>query len=154
MLKRDITFDDFNGDKVTETHYFNLTKVELVELETKYAGGLEKNIMSIAEAKDARVLFKEFKDIILMSYGQKSPDGKLFKKSDELKEEFAQTAAFDALMMEILGNEEAAAKFIAGVMPADLAEAVAKDKKSLQDAVAEKLGTTPKTTAEIAAEQA
>lgn len=154
MLKRDITFEDFNGDKVTETHYFNLTGTELVELETAYSGGLEKNIETIVEAKDAKTLFAEFKKIILMSYGQKSPDGKHFIKNDELRELFSQSAAFDALVMEFFTDEAVAANFIKAVMPRDLAEAVEEDKKKiLQDATAEKLGTAPKTTAEIAAEQ-
>ena len=33
MLKKDITFTDFDGEVKTQTHYFNLTKAECVELQ-------------------------------------------------------------------------------------------------------------------------
>ena len=156
MLKREITFEDFNGEKQTEVHYFNLSKSELIELESSFNGGLERNLQAIIEAKDSATLLKEFKTIILMAYGQKSPDGKRFIKNDQLREEFKQTAAYDALFMELATDDKAGAAFIRGVIPADLAEEVRKEQESgsLQQATAEKLGTAPKTTAEIAAEQA
>jgi len=151
MLKRVITFEDFNGDTVTETHYFNLTKTELVELEAEYEGGLEGYMQAIIDAKDNKTLLAEFKKIILMSYGVKSPDGKRFIKSTELREEFSQTAAFDALFMELASSEDAGASFIASIIPRDLGETVAK--ADLKAEVAEKMGIREKTTAEIAAEQ-
>lgn len=151
MLKRDITFKDFHGDTVTETHYFNLTKTELVELELDYAGGLENNLTAMVEAKDGRTLMKEFKKIILMAYGKKSEDGRRFIKTQELRDEFVQTAAYDALFIELVTDEEAAAKFIEAVLP----EMDETEKSALKQEMAEKLGTAerPKTTAELAAEQ-
>lgn len=153
MLKREITYEDFDGNKQTDIYYFNLTKSELVELEAEFEGGLEKSITAIAEAKDAATLLAQFKKIILSSYGVKSPDGKRFEKSDKLREEFQQTAAYDQLFIELATDEEAATKFISGIIPRDLSEEVQKEK-DLRQATAEKLGTAPKTTAEIAAEQA
>lgn len=153
MLKREISYEDFDGNKQTDIFYFNLTKSELVELEADFEGGLEKSITAIAEAKDGATLLAQFKRIILMSYGIKSPDGKRFEKSDKLREEFQQTAAYDQLFIELATDEEAATKFIQGIIPRDLGEEVQKEK-DLRQATAEKLGTAPKTTAEIAAAQA
>lgn len=150
MLKREITFEDFNGETVTEVHYFNLTKTELVELELDYSGGIENNIMAIVEARDGKTLMKEFKKIILMAYGKKSEDGRRFVKTDALREEFTQTAAFDALFYELATDEEAAAKFIEGVIPKMNDE----EKDQLKAKMADKLKTEerPKTTSELANE--
>jgi hypothetical protein len=124
MLKRNITYEDFDGNTVTEVFYFNLSKTEIVELEVEYEGGLEKSIQRIIEAKDYEVLIREFQRLILLSYGVKSEDGKRFVKSDQLREEFKQTAAYDALFVELAADENAAADFFIGVVPKDLADGV------------------------------
>lgn len=123
MLKRDITFEDFNGETVSETHYFNLTKSEILSLEASYSGGLEAAIQRIIDAKDSMALIAEFQKIILLAYGIKSDDGKRFIKNDTLREEFKQTAAYDVLFMELATNDKLAADFMIGIMPKDLAKA-------------------------------
>lgn len=124
MLKRDITYEDFNGNRITETFFFNLTKSELVELEAGYDGGLQEAITKIIDAKDFKALILEFKKIVLLSYGIKSEDGKRFIKSDQIREEFAQTAAYDALFTELATDENAAVIFLTGIMPKDLVNQV------------------------------
>ena len=80
MLKREIKYTDFDGNEVTDTFYFNITKSEIVELEVGYTGGMEGFIKNIVNAEDNKALVAEFKRIILLAYGQKSPDGKRFIK--------------------------------------------------------------------------
>jgi hypothetical protein len=121
MLKREITYEDFDGQTVTETFYFNLTKTEIVQLEVDYDGGLESTLRRIITTEDVKALMREFKKIVLMAYGVRSEDGKRFVKNDELREAFTQTAAYDALFIELATNDEAAAKFIQGIIPKDLA---------------------------------
>lgn len=154
MLKQTITFEDYNGDTVTETHYFNMTKVELIELELEYAGGFENTVKAMIDAKNNKDLFAAVKKLVLSAYGQKSADGKRFVKSPGLSEEFSQTAAFDKLMMDLGTDDEKAFAFIVGVMPKDLADEASK--KDLKGAMAERLGAAPKekTTAELASELA
>ncbi|MET0786302.1 MAG: hypothetical protein ABWY25_06310 [Paenisporosarcina sp.] len=126
MLKRDITYEDFDGEKVTETFYFNLTRSEIIELEVGYKGGLQEALQRIVKADDKKTLIAEFKKIVLLAYGVKSDDGKRFIKNDELREEFSQTAAYDALFMELATSDDAAATFIRGVVPKDFAKEVEK----------------------------
>lgn len=130
MLKREITYEDFNGDQVTEVFYFNISKPELVELEVEYEGGFGKMIQNVIEAKNNKELIRHFKQIILLAYGQKSEDGKRFIKSEKMREEFTQTAAYNMLFMELATDENSAAMFLQGVLPrdmsADLAKAVAE----------------------------
>jgi hypothetical protein len=125
MLKRNITYTDFEGNEITETFYFNLSRTEMVEMEVSYEGGLEATIQRIIETQDSKALIMEFKRIVLLSYGIRSADGKRFIKNDEVREEFTQTAAYDALFMELAMNDDAAVKFIQGILPRDLAQAAA-----------------------------
>lgn len=120
MLKKTITYTDYNGTERTEDHYFNLSKAELMEMEMGTTGGLAEMIKRIVDAKDAPAIVKIFKDLILKAYGVKSADGKRFMKSEEISTEFAQTEAYSILFMELATDADAAAAFINGIVPADL----------------------------------
>lgn len=122
MLKRTVKYEDYNGETTSDVVYFNLTKSELVELELSYDRGFGEALQAIIDAKDHKTLIFEFKKILLLSYGIKSEDGKRFIKSDELRLEFSQTAAYNALFMELAMDDNAAADFIKGIMPKDLVE--------------------------------
>lgn len=123
MLKKTITYTDYNGKERTEDFYFNLTKAELTQLENSVSGGISDYIQQIKEAENVPELIKLFKKIILISYGEKSEDGKRFmkKKNGELLADvFESTEAFNVLFMELATDAEAATKFMNGVMPSDL----------------------------------
>lgn len=121
MYKKTLTYTDFDGVERTEDFYFNFTKAELMDLQLSTEGGLLEIIKTIVKSKNTPELVKLFKKTILLSYGVKSEDGKRFKKSDEIREDFIATAAYPEIYMELATNAEAAAEFINGVLPADLA---------------------------------
>lgn len=123
MFKRDVTYEDFDGEEVTETFYFNLSKRELIELEVEYKEGLQDALQRIIKANDNKTLIAEFQKIVLLAYGIKSDDGRRFIKTPIVKEEFSQTAAYDSLFMELATNAEAASAFINGIIPKDIAQA-------------------------------
>lgn len=129
MLKKAITYTDYNGNERTEDFYFNLTKAELMEMELGTSGGMAEAIQRIVSAQDAPAIIKIFKDIVLKAYGVKSPDGKKFLKKDAngrpLSEEFEQTEAYSVLFMELATDADMAAKFINGIMPADIVKQAA-----------------------------
>ena len=120
MLKKIITYTDYDGLERTEEFRFNLTKAELMDMELTTVGTFSKLMQKIIDEKDMVRLAKYFKELILKSYGVKSDDGKRFIKSPELSEAFSQTEAYSELYMELLGNSEYAVKFIQQVMPKDL----------------------------------
>ena len=126
MLKRDITYENFDGEQTTDTFYFNLTKSEIIELEVGYEGGLQAALQRIIRTNDSKSLISEFKKIVLSAYGVRSDDGKRFIKNDQLREEFSQTAAYDALFMDLATNDDAAATFIKGVVPKDFQKEMEK----------------------------
>lgn len=123
MLKKVISYTDYDGNERKETFYFNLSKAEIAEMELSTSGGLAQMIQKIIDEKDHPKIVRIFKDLILKSYGEKSPDGKRFIKSEEISNAFAQTEAYSELFMELASNADAASAFINGIVPADVAEA-------------------------------
>lgn len=126
MLKKTITYEDFNGDTVSEDFFFHLSKAELVELEMSHEGGLSSALQRIVEAEDGKGIVAEFKNIILGAYGKKSLDGKRFVKNQTIREEFESTEAYSTLFMELVMDADAAAEFINGIIPKEMAEEAAK----------------------------
>lgn len=122
MIKRTMTYEDYNGLTRTEDFYFHLTEAELTEMEMGTEGGLAEMMKRIVDAKDAPAIIKVFKDLILKAYGVKSADGRRFEKSEQISREFEQTPAYSKLFMELATDDKAAADFINGVIPAGLAE--------------------------------
>ena len=129
MLKKTISYTDFNGNKRTEDFYFNLTKAEIAEMEMSISGGLAEMIQNIIKQDDVPSIIKIFKELILKSYGVKSLDGKRFEKTDELRKEFESTEAYSELFMELATNAEEGAKFINGIMPSDLIKEMANNEE-------------------------
>ena len=117
MLKKTITYTDYNNVESTEDFYFNLTKAELMEMEIGTTGGMADMIKRIVDAKDAPAIIKIFKELVLKAYGEKSADGKRFVKSEEISNGFAQTEAYSQLFMELATDADAAAAFVNGIIP-------------------------------------
>ena len=130
MLKKTVTYTDFDGNERTEELYFNLTKAELMELQMSEIGGLEKRLKGIIMAQNGVEIMKFFKDIFLNSYGVKSPDGRRFIKNDEVRTDFEQTEAYSQLFMELVTDADKMADFIKGVIPSDLASQVDEEMKN------------------------
>ena len=128
MLKKTITYTDYNGVERKEDFHFNLSKAEIMEMEMSTSGGLTELINRVVETQDTPTIIKIFKDLILKAYGKKSLDGKRFIKNKEISEEFSQTAAYSILFMELATNADAAAAFENGIIPADAAAELAKQQ--------------------------
>ena len=71
MLKKAITYTDYNGVERTEDFYFNLSKAEVMEMELGTVGGLAEMLKRIVDSQDVPALIKNFKEIILKAYGEK-----------------------------------------------------------------------------------
>jgi hypothetical protein len=122
MLKKTIEYVDFDGTTRKEDFYFNLTQSEIAAMELSTKGGLVEKINRIVAEQDGEQIINFFRDFILKSYGEKSPDGKHFQKSEELSKKFSWTMAYDQLFMELCTNADRAAAFVNAVVPATVAE--------------------------------
>lgn len=144
MLKKTITYKDFNDEEVSEDFYFNLSKAELVELEMSHEGGLSESLQKIIAAEDGKGIITEFKNIILTAYGKRSDDGKRFIKNQTLREEFESTEAYSVLFMELITETDKAIEFVNGVIPKDMSAEVSKLTEAQSENNAEpKLNVVP-----------
>lgn len=126
MLTKTITYTDYNGLERTENFYFNLSKSELTELELTTEGSLTAALNKMVNANDISDLSRMFKRILLLAYGEKSPDGRRFMKSEEISLAFSQTPAYDQLFMELFTGTDSMIEFINAIIPKEAAEAAAK----------------------------
>ena len=120
MYKIREKYEDYNGNERVEEFYFNLTKAEITDMELTTEGGMSAMLNRIIAAKDTSKLIAVFKDLILRSYGQKSPDGRRFIKSDELTKEFTETPAYSQIYLRLATDDKAATEFVNNVIPKDL----------------------------------
>lgn len=120
MFKKTVTYTDYNGVERTEDFYFNFTKAEMTEMELSQEGTFSEWIQKVVDSQNTPELIAIFKKIVLESYGEKSPDGRRFIKSEEIKNAFEQTEAYSEIFMELAMDAEAAGKFINGILPKDL----------------------------------
>lgn len=137
MLKKTITYTDYNGTTRKEDFYFNLTQAEVTELEVSVEGGLVEMINRIVAAQNGKVIIETFKDIILRAYGEKSPDGRRFIKNQEVRDAFAQTEAYSNLFMELATESKAASEFVNGIVPPNTKKATPADQSDEAPAVPE-----------------
>lgn len=135
MYSKKIKYTDYFGTEKTEEFLFNISKAEIFDMQFSTKGGFETIIRGIINTKDVNEMGKIFKKIILMSYGEVSPDGKKFLKSEEMSREFEQSAAYDALYTELLTDSNAASEFINHVIPiSEIEELIKKSGGSEQPA--------------------
>lgn len=134
MIKKTITFTDFNGVKKTEDHYFNLTRTEVIEMELSndgYADAMDR----LVKAPSGAAIMKEMKKFLLGAYGIKTADGR-FEKSQEIRDRFESSKAYDEFFIDFVMDDVKAAQFINEIFPPDLVEAAqkARDNRAATDA--------------------
>jgi hypothetical protein len=150
MLKHPITYEDFNGETVTEEFYFNITKAEAAEMELSTKGGLSQYLADIVEKGDAAKTVAAFKEILLKSVGRRSPDGRRFVKNAEIIEDFLSSNAYSVLFMQLVTDAQFSADFINKVFPQDLVEKT--QSKNIVDLPTAKLQAVPTLSPEKLAE--
>lgn len=122
MLKKDITFKDLDGNSVTKTFYFALSKVEIAKLALSEGGGLVEYINNIIAKQDAEKIIEAFERILKLAYGVRGEDNLRFIKSEQLSAEFMQTDAYDSMFFQLVTDATFAAEFITAIIPPELAK--------------------------------
>jgi hypothetical protein len=132
MLKKTITFDDYDGVKRTEVLHFNLSKGDITELALLFPGGpeaLKAFWETIALSKDPQLIVPEVKKLIALSYGilEESENGRFrFRRSEQLTDDFVSSMAFDELVWSLVTDVNAIQEFFLGILPKNLADEVSK----------------------------
>jgi len=143
MLKQTIKFKTLDGDDRERDFYFHIKKDKLVELEIVHEGGFKDHLQDIIASKNGRKIMDAFKEIVAMSYGERSEDGMSFLQSPERSEWFMGTDAYSEFFFDLVTEPEFAAKFVNGIMPSNLEQEAAKLEAKMKRAG---LNTGPDTT--------
>lgn len=135
MVKRTITYPDFNGESRTEDHYFNYNEAELSKLEWSKNGGFSEYLKRIIDAKDMESIAQVFDQVILETYGVKSLDGKYFQKGKdhEYARAFMESGAYPVFFMDLVSTPGALAKFFNELIPAKLVEKANEAAKRVEE---------------------
>ena len=130
MYKMTVTYPDFDGTERTEDFFFHLSKSEITKMNFATPGGMEAYLNKIINSKDGEQIMNTFDMFITKSFGVKSEDGKHFRKTQEDLDDFLSSAAYDQIFMELCTDSDKAAKFVNGIIPADLAAEIDKMNKA------------------------
>ena len=116
MLKKHVKYQGFDGEIIEEDLYFNLTRMDAIELSARYESkDLAAYMDEIVKNKDIVSLYRVLKDIVLLAYGVKSEDGKRFIKNDSVRKEFEESLAFAQLIEDLHETESALSEFVTGI---------------------------------------
>lgn len=135
MIKMNVSAETFDGDMVTETLWFHMNKVDLIELQQSEPGGFTDTLQAFMSRKsedwtmaDKFKLFDFFRTMVDKAYGERSSDGKRFRKSPEILANFKDSIFYDEFVLSLLEDEEKSIKFFNGVMPKNLIEQAKKER--------------------------
>lgn len=136
MIKKTLTFKNFRKETETEDFYFNMSEGELTLMQIRAIDqkneSFSDKLDKISKGLQGSELADVIEDLVLRSYGVKTSDGKKFRKSPEILEDFTSSGAYSVLITELFSLEGSLAEFINGVVPDDL---VKSSEKSAQQQI-------------------
>ena len=135
MLDKKIKYTDFLGNEREETFHFHISDAKLAEWELSRSGGLTAYITKIAETQDVPKLIELYKELIAMSIGEISPDGRRFMQSEEITKNFTETNAYEVLFMELATSDKAGADFVSGLVSDKLKKALAENNNGVHNGI-------------------
>lgn len=131
MLKKKVKFEDFNGNEQEVEIHFNLTKTELSNFYAQFEGGFDQYFAAAVRRGDLETVSMLMLNFIHMSYGQKSPDGLRFVKTEEDLFDFKQSAAYDEVCSSVMQDVDSFLDFVYAIVPSKVgAEAKKETEKA------------------------
>lgn len=145
MLKKTITFTNYDGEEQSVDAYFNLTRTECMDLNLEYEeeGGLIGKLKKmINEKKNGDSIPQKpavdfVRLIVERSYGVRPKDDpSMFLKEDEngnpYYRKFRQSLAYHTYVYKLLSGEESLDEFVENVMPKISDAEMAEARKQMQ----------------------
>ena len=126
MLKKIVKFEDFNGEQQEAEVHFNLTKTELANYYAQFEGGFDQHFKDAVRRGDIQTVSELMFNFIHLSYGQKSPDGLRFIKTEEDLQLFQQTAVYDQICTEVMSDVDSFLDFVYAIVPKKVGEEAKK----------------------------
>ena len=150
MQKITVTYENFDGENITEDLYFHLSIKELQEMEN-WQPSLTERIAQLTKTEDGKSAFNLMRDIIEVAYGERSSDGKRFLKSPEIRNNFTEGLAYDEVIIKFLDGTTDLGKFIEGLLPKKVFELAKKNSKKDVEEYLVKYDVDPKLAGEAVA---
>lgn len=124
MIKKTITYEDFDGNTRTDDFYFHMNQTEFTKLNGEVPGGIQDYMNEIQKNGDEDGLLRLIDTIVSRSYGERDKDDgsftKIGKNGRPLYEKFVNTDAYDKLMIELIQNDRTIMAFLTGIFPKDV----------------------------------
>ena len=119
MFKIAQKYTDFDGNQREEDLYFNFTEPQMREFVTNEPTFSEENLSNLIATKDRMKMLAALQKLIVAAYGKRVDDGRVFKKSKEISENFECSAAYAQLMDDIMykGDVKTVESFILNIFP-------------------------------------
>lgn len=156
MVKKTITYtNQFTEETVTEDHYFNISKADLIEMEMemeeqglRYTAkdgtqhtGMAAYLQRITEAEDAPEAYKWIKKILRRAYLKRVDDKPV--KSPEIWAEFENSEAYSELVWGLFTDPEELARFIQATFPGNLEQIASEVLAKAEQLKESQNGSTP-----------
>jgi hypothetical protein len=157
MLTKTISYEDLDGVQQTETFWFQLTEGEITkQLIVGGEGGetLKDRLERLGNLTEedmkngaGRQVMDTFENILRAAVGKRT--GNLFRKNDEIRDNFMYSGAYDAFFLEMLQTRDSGASYIKAMLPGKvhvaIDEAVAKQMQDTQQEASTTVATTLQT---------
>lgn len=148
MLKKTISYHDYEGNPRSDDFYFHLTQVELTKINSdpRFPGGLEESAIRATKNEDAGELLRIIDVLISRSYGVRLPDGAFVKRDATglpMYERFVNTEAYDNLLTELLKEPDGVVTFLTGCLTADAQKRVKEEWEKRKAEEAKNVNLTP-----------
>lgn len=136
MFNTPLSYTDFFGENRTKTLYFNLNETEVTMLQLSENGGLSTLYQTFLDAQDWASLTAAFEKVLLLAYGERQADGDIFMKSDEIRNRFKCSAAYNAMFQKLMNEPDFARKFFMGIMPPNVQAEYKKNPAVIDEKIA------------------
>lgn len=124
MIALPIKYIDYDGVEREEKFYFHLSYAELIRLELTGKDGFKAKMQRLIESNNQQEIWNTLEEIVRVSVGKKSPDGRRFDKSYEAKADFLESEAYSSFIRSMLENATYAAEFVNGLIATSDKQAV------------------------------
>jgi hypothetical protein len=127
MIKKTITYKNFENEEVTEDFWFHIDEGDIIEIELSAKGGYSELLKIAQENEDSTIVGDAFKKILLGGVGRR--EGARFVKDDEARSALRWSGAYSKLLVWMLTNPIEAGEFVNGMLPAE-AQTALKDTQA------------------------
>ena len=136
MIRKTLTYLDYEGQEHTKDFYFSLNQTEFALMNNRLPGGFDAYLKRIQEDHNEEKLLDLLTMFIVEGYGIRESDDDFVKEDEQgrkLGMRFKCTEACDNLITELLEKENNIGAFLIGMLPKSIQK---KADAGMKDALA------------------